>query len=53
MEIVGSVPRGTNSEGYIGSVALKERVVDVGLKLSGLWGDCTGVSWSKVGRDLH
>jgi hypothetical protein len=39
MEIVGSVPRGTNSEGYIGSVALKERVVDVGLKLSGLWGD--------------
>ncbi len=39
MEVVDSVPRRTNSDGYIGSLALEERVVDVGLKFSGLWDD--------------
>ena len=37
MELVDSVPRCTNSEGYIGSLSLKERAVDVGLKFSGSW----------------
>lgn len=44
MEVVDSVPRGTNSDGYIGRVASKERVVDVGLEFSGLW-DNWGANW--------
>ena len=43
MEVVDSVPRRTNSKGYIGSLSLKERVVDVGLKISGSWGANWGV----------
>jgi len=39
MEIVDSVPRGANSEGHVGGLALKERVVDVSLKFGRLWYD--------------